>query len=73
MRKKKVHLHESGSVTSSIAGGGMKPWEEAISVRAAFGAWDSLILPCCGDRLLGVVFDCEGLNACCPLSVFDWR
>lgn len=64
--EKKVHLHESGSVTSSIAGGGMKPWEDAISVRAALGACDSLILPCCGDRLLGVAFDVEGLYAWPP-------
>lgn len=48
---------EPGSVTSSMAGGGMKPCVLATSVRAAFAAWVSLMLPCCGDRLLGVVID----------------
>jgi len=48
---------EPGSVTSSMAGGGMKPCELATSVRAAFAACVSLMLPCCGDRLLGVAFD----------------
>ena len=66
-RRKYVRVHESGSVTSSIAGGGMKPCEEAISVRAAFGAWDSLILPCCGDRLLGVAI-VEVLDERWPVS-----
>lgn len=46
----------------------MKPCAEAVSVRAALGAWDSLMLPCCGDRLLGVAMDVEGLYTGCPAS-----
>jgi hypothetical protein len=37
-RNNRLVFHESGSVTSSIAGGGTKPWADAISVRAALGA-----------------------------------
>jgi hypothetical protein len=54
--------HDSGSVTSDIVAGGMKPCEPAASVRAAFAAWGSPILPSCGDRLLHKMGDW------CPFS-----
>jgi len=61
--------YDSGSVTSSIDGGGMKPCEAATSIRGAFAACDSLMLPCCGERLVEVAIG-EGIVDCCPLSVF---
>lgn len=45
----------------------MKPCEAATSVRAALVAWDSLILPCCGDRLVDGAI-AEGMEDCCPVS-----
>lgn len=45
----------------------MKPCEEATSVRADFGACDSLMLPCCGDRLVEGAIT-EGTEDCFPFS-----
>jgi hypothetical protein len=48
----RLPAHDSGSVTSSMLGGGMNPCDAAASMRAAFATWGSPMPPCDGDLLL---------------------
>jgi len=59
--------YESGSVTSSIDGGGINPCDAAASTRAAFAACISPTPPSVGDFFDGGASD-DGIAAFWPVS-----
>jgi hypothetical protein len=66
-KRQDAYVHASGSVASSILGGGINPCEAAASMRAVFATWGSPMPPSVGDLLLAGAI-AEGIEEPCPVS-----